>query len=110
MVMEFLKDPEWAGKPFWALNLLQYKGDGAGKAKYEEYVKHMREEGLPSIGAKIVMWGYCRTVIGRKAYHAAGVVEYPSPEAVFKMASSKDQGERNKPRLEGLEELSRKFD
>jgi len=100
VLRDFISDPAWAGKPFWMLNVLKFKD----QAKYQEYLKLMRDDALPKIGAKIVFWGYSRTVIGKIHYDAVAIVEYPSPEVFFKMASSPEQAAKNSVRLAGLEE------
>lgn len=102
VLREFLQDPEWTGKPFWMLNVLQFSNDGEGAVHYAEYTRRMREEMLPKVGARIVLHGYARTVIGKLPFHAVAIVEYPSPKVFVDMAMSPDMLEKNKIRLQGL--------
>lgn len=96
----FLQDPAWAGKRFWMLNVLKYKGE-AGAAKYAEYSKLQRPT-LEKLGAKIVLNGIARTVIGRREFDAVVIVEYPSPDAFLKLATEPGTEEKYRFREEGL--------
>eukprot|EP00929_Paragymnodinium_shiwhaense_P065926 TRINITY_DN33029_c0_g1_i1.p1 TRINITY_DN33029_c0_g1~~TRINITY_DN33029_c0_g1_i1.p1 ORF type:complete len:350 (-),score=35.10 TRINITY_DN33029_c0_g1_i1:150-1121(-) len=99
VLQEFVQDPEWANKPFWMLNVLNFKDEG----KYIEYGQMMAET-FGKIGARLIFSGHARTVIGRNTYHRVAIVEYPSPRAFFEMATSPEMGKKNQTRLQGLRE------
>lgn len=103
-VAALLKDPEWAGKPFWMLNIVMLKGghDPKGEGKYAEYLRAQAEH---EKDRRLVMKGYARTVIGATDYHLVTIVEYPSPAAFVAMGQTDAYAQRNaKLRLEGLVE------
>lgn len=103
VLQAFVLDQEWAGKPFWMLNVVKFRNGGAGKARYQEYGKIM-DQFLPGIGARVVFQGYARTVIGQIDYHMVAIVEYPSPKVFMEMAMDPSFASKGKIRLEGLEE------
>ncbi|CAE8635467.1 unnamed protein product [Polarella glacialis] len=104
VLQAFVQDPAWAGQPVWMLNVLKFKSGADGEAKYREYGKLMRTDGLPKAGGRLVFSAYARTVIGRKAFDMVAIAEYPSPQAFLQMAMSQEQAAKNQVRLQGLEE------
>lgn len=108
-IKAFATDTEWAGKPFWMLNVLKLKGGGKHSAAakgYFQYADEMFRDVLPKFGGKVIFSGPARTVVGLQGYDSVVIVEYPSPEAFFRMASDPFNGQANKNhlRLSGLEE------
>lgn len=86
------------------LNVLQFRDHGHGASKYAEYAKSVEGDMLQHVGARRVLYGYARTVIGKKEFHAVAIVEYPSPEAFVSMMTSSKMAEKNRIRLQGLAE------
>lgn len=103
VLQQWVQDEAWSGKPFWMLNVLKFKGD-AGRKRYDDYGRHMERDVLPTIGAKIVLAGYARTVVGRISYDRIAIVQYPSPQVFMQMAASHGKDEAMAWRLEGLAE------
>jgi len=104
ILKSFVSDADWAGKPFWMLNVLKFSDAKGAPGSYATYAQGMKEDVLPKIGARIVMSGCCRTVIGKNDYHQVAIVEYPSPEAFLQILASGAQSSKNQARLGGLEE------
>ncbi|MCZ6888202.1 MAG: hypothetical protein O7H39_06875 [Gammaproteobacteria bacterium] len=85
---EFVDDSEWAGEPFWMLNTFAYH-PGAAAAEANRAYGNSMQGILSDVGARIVMQArVARTVIGERSWEAAAVVEYPSPQAFYEMATS----------------------
>ena len=85
-------------------NLLRFKGGhgSAGEASYQQY---LAAQGQQESQRRLVMKGYCRTIIGEKDYHQMTIVEYPSPQAFADMGKTDAYAKRNAQlRLAGLEE------
>lgn len=75
-------DPAWAGKPFWMVNIPRYVDghQGAGRKAYDDFFSQVGAM-LPSVGARVVMKGGCRTFMGEQEFHDFIIVEWPSPAA-----------------------------
>lgn len=85
---EFSTDSDWADKPFWMLNTFAYHPGKAATEALGAYGKSMQTI-LSDIGAHIVMQApVARTVIGKRSWEAAAIVEYPSPQVFLEMATS----------------------
>jgi uncharacterized protein (DUF1330 family) len=81
----FMFDPAWAGRPVWMLNVLNIKD----RAEYAAYGAGLQSSGLlERAGARVMLSGYARTVVGRKPYNHVAVVEYRSPETFAAMVGS----------------------
>lgn len=79
----FAADAEWMGKPFWMLNILKVRSESI----LEKYTQALASIQGPA-GARPIMHGRCRTVIGKRAYDVLSISEYPSPEAFVRLATS----------------------
>ena len=97
----FAADPEWAGQPVWMVNVL----DLSDRAKYMEYVQSLHTSGLlEKAGARVVLSGRARTVVGRNSYNHLIIVEYKSPQAMVEMVTSEAYQESGRIREQGLRE------
>lgn len=66
-VHAMMKDPEWAEKPLWMLNVL----DLHVNQKYEEYTNYMENVALPEIGGRIVFKGLTMRAMLSNKYRLA---------------------------------------
>ena len=89
----FAEDRDWAGSPFWMLNLLKYAPDG-GNAKHGAYVRG-GGEGFPGgslqkqfgVRVQYASTRAFRTLIGGTDWDAVGIAEYPSRDHFLSMGA-----------------------
>lgn len=79
----FVADAEWAGKPFWMLQIFKVRSQPMLE-KYGQALSQLHQ----SIGVRRILSGACRTIIGKNAYDMLSISEYPSPEAFLHLATS----------------------
>lgn len=88
--------------PVVMLNLLKFKPDG-GREEYAKYGEGVQPL-LAKVGARILFTGDARLcLIGNGDWDAVALVEYPSAQALFQMASSPEYQAIHGHREAGLE-------
>ena len=107
---KFGASESWAQKPVWMLNVLRFKGgeDASSVAEaashYDRYGEKMVREVFPAMGARVVLSGTARTVVGSVPFHKVAIVEYESPESFLEMLTDGSQAAHNETREAALEE------
>ena len=88
--------------PLVMVNLLKFKPNG-GREEYAKYSKAVVPL-LEKVGGRVLFSGDAKfCLIGNAEWDAVALAEYPSPQALFQMASSAEYQEIHKFRDAGLE-------